>query len=120
MSDEICNILTYQNQNLSEDCVNSYRNCELLNLFIFLSNIVKTPRNTKMNLNLRFSSIEYNNPSVNEIPTRECNIKILFESLEISTIIKLWSSILSEKHVSIIIYSDYYTRQSKFFNIFYL
>jgi hypothetical protein len=67
---------------------------------IFLSNIVKPPSNVKMTVNLRFSSLEYLNNSVHEIPSADSHIGVLFELLEISSIIKLWCSLLSEKHVS--------------------
>lgn len=101
---EFYKILTYNNDQLSDEIIRNYRNCEILHLMIFLSNIVKPPSNIKMTVNLRFSNLEFLNNSVYEIPSANSHIKVLFELLEISSIIKLWCSLLSEKHVRKIIF----------------
>jgi len=52
-----------------------------------------------MILNFHFSSIELNFPSLTQIPNNEEYIQLLFDCLEISAIIKLWCSVLCEKHI---------------------
>jgi hypothetical protein len=49
---EVCRIISFNN-NFTEETIRNYRHCELLHLFIFLSNITKPPSYTRLNLNLR-------------------------------------------------------------------
>jgi hypothetical protein len=118
---EIHQIITYNNFNLADDRVRNFRNMELIHLIIFLNNILKPPSFSQMNLNFRFNNVEFYNPSLFEIPCAEYSIKVLFDCLEISVIIKLWSSILTEKHVRINNNSfyklDYFNRKPKFTSI---
>jgi hypothetical protein len=96
---EISKIICYDSCNLIDETIRNYRHSEVLHLMIFLSNIIKPPSNVKMNVNLRFSTLDFVSSSVFQIPQAEQHIKLLFDTLEISSIIKLWCSILSEKHV---------------------
>ena len=68
-------------------------------MIIFLTDIIMPPSNSKIILNFHFSSVEFNFPSLTEIPNNEEYIRLLFDCLEISTIIKLWCSLLCEKHI---------------------
>jgi len=102
MMNEINQIIKYTNPFLSGDKILNFRNLELINLIIFLTNILKSPSFSKMNLNLHFNNVELYYPSLFEIPCADYSIKVLFDCLEITVIIKLWSSLLSEKHVRII------------------
>jgi hypothetical protein len=49
---EVNRIITFNN-NYPDETIRNYRNCELLHLFIFLSNVIKPPSYSKLNLNLR-------------------------------------------------------------------
>jgi hypothetical protein len=49
---EVNRIITFNN-NFPDESIRNYRNCELLHLFIFLSNVIKPPSYSKLNLNLR-------------------------------------------------------------------
>lgn len=50
---EVNKIITFYNNNYPDETIRNYRNCELLHLIIFLSNVVKSPSYSKLNLNLR-------------------------------------------------------------------
>lgn len=97
---------------LSDEIINNFRFVELLNYWIFICGIASPPHFSKMKLNLSkkyllliiyqiidFSQVEFYNPSKYELPHCDMNIKILFDSLETSIIIKLWCAILTEKQV---------------------
>lgn len=96
---EFYRIITFDNHYKKKEAIDNYRFCELLHTMIFLSNIIKPPSMTKMKVNLRFSSLDLITSSVYQIPHCGDHLKNLFETLEISSIIKLWCSLLSEKHV---------------------
>ena len=51
---------------------------------------------------MRFDKIKYKNQSLTEIPTSDYCMDVLFNSLEISVIIKLFIALLFEKHIIII------------------
>ena len=100
--------MTYQNKKWSHQHgyssnLEKYRYCEMINYFNFLGNIIIPPNNTNLKLNFRFSQINFYFASQYEVPSdgRNSCIQILFECLEISIIIKLWCSILTEKHIII-------------------
>jgi hypothetical protein len=107
---EMYKIITYQNSGFSEECIRDFRNSELLHLFLFTSNIIKPPSYSKLSLTLRKytnnlldqSNVDFNFHSKYEIPCQEYNVKVLFDCLEVSVIIKLWYSLLSEKHIIIL------------------
>jgi hypothetical protein len=48
---EVNRIMNFSS-NYPDETIRNYRNCELLHLFIFLSNVIKPPSYTKLNLNL--------------------------------------------------------------------
>lgn len=75
---------------------------EIMNLIIFFTNIIKPCSSTLLKLNLHFSSFDMYFHSKHEIPKNEKFIKVLFDCLELSTIIKLWICILHEKHIILI------------------
>jgi hypothetical protein len=93
--------------NENETCKNS----NLLNFFIFLNNIINPFSYSRMTLNMQHSAVDIYFNSKCELPESDSNIKILFDCLDISTVIKLWCSILLEKQVNSIIL-DYYNSQS--------
>jgi hypothetical protein len=88
-------------------CLDNYKYCALLNYFVFLNNIVHPPNFSKMTLNFLNSSVEFKFSSKFELPASDSNIKILFDCLEISIIIKLWCAILTEKRIIIIANQSY-------------
>ena len=100
---EMNKIIKSNDNNLSEETLINFHNCELLNLIVFISDVIIPSNYSKLILNFHFSSVKFYFPSFFEIP---CNnneqINILFNCLEISTIIKLWCSILNEKYVILI------------------
>ena len=82
-----------------EGILRNYRFSEIINYFIFFSTILKPPPYSRLDINLHFSSLDFYMPSKFEIPYIDSCIRSLFDSLEISTIIKLWIAILTEKQV---------------------
>ena len=96
---EFYRIMKSTNEDLSNSSLINYHNLEFVHLIIFLTDIILPPYNSKMILNFHFSSIELNFPSLTQIPNNEEYIQLLFDCLEISAIIKLWCSVLSEKHI---------------------
>lgn len=96
-------IITYKEtaKSVNSNVIENYLYCELLNYFIFLYSVIKPSTFTKLNLNFQFSSVAFYFSSNYEIPAADSNIKLLFDCLEISIIIKLWCSILTEKHIII-------------------
>ena len=86
------------NNNIIDNSIINYHNLEIIHMIIFLTDIILPPNNSKMVLNFHYSSVELYFQSLNEIPNNEEYIKLLFDCLEISTIVKLWCSLLSEKH----------------------
>ena len=96
---EFYRIMKITGDKIIESSIINFHNLEIIHMIIFLTNIIIPPDNSKMILNFHFSSIEFFFPSLTEIPNNEEYIKLLFDCLEISTIIKLWCSLLSEKHI---------------------
>ena len=96
---EFYRIMKKTEDNLIDSCMINYHNLEIIHMIIFLTDIILPPNNSKIILNFHFSSVEFNFPSLTEIPNNEEYIQLLFDCLEISTIIKLWCSLLSEKHI---------------------
>ena len=93
--------------NLTPKILQNYRKCELLNYFIFLSNVRKPPNISKITLNFPNSFVDIYSPSSREIPSGDSTIKILFDYLEISIVIKLWCAILNEKRIIIMANQSY-------------
>ena len=96
---EFYRIMKSTNKDIANSSLINYHNLEIIHMIIFLTDIILPPYNSKMILNFRFSSIELNFPSNTQIPNNEEYIQLLFDCLEISAIIKLWCSVLSEKHI---------------------
>ena len=96
---EFYRVMKITGDDINENSIINYHNLEIIHMIIFLTDIILPPSNSKMILNFHFSSIEFNFPSLTEIPNNEEYIQLLFDCLEISTIIKLWCSLLSEKHI---------------------
>ena len=96
---EFYRIMKSTNKDIANSTLINYHNLEIIHMIIFLTDIILPPYNSKMILNFRFSSIELNFPSITQIPNNEEYIQLLFDCLEISAIIKLWCSVLSEKHI---------------------
>ena len=96
---EFYRIMKTTNKNLDNSSLINYHNLEFIHMIIFLTDIILPPNNSKLILNFHFSSVEIMFPSLTEIPNNEEYIQLLFDCLEISAIIKLWCSVLSEKHI---------------------
>ena len=81
------------------EALNNYKKMEIMNVIIFVNNLIKPCSSTLMKLNFHFSELDAYFYSKHEIPKADKAIRILFESLELSIIIKLFISILHEKHI---------------------
>ncbi len=92
----------YIKENKNIEKINSYQKIELLNYIKYTYELINPPPKTIFTFNLKFSSIQFKSLSKEEIPTSDYCIEILFNCLEISTIIKLFIALLFEKHVIII------------------
>ena len=79
-----------------------FQKVELLNYMKFCYEILRPPNKSILTLNLRFDKIKYKFQSLTEIPTSDYCMDVLFNSLEISVIIKLYIALLFEKHIIII------------------
>jgi hypothetical protein len=105
---EVYRIISYNDKNQSNfSTIQNYRKSELLNYFLFLSNVIKPPNLSKLTLNLVHSCVDIPLPSFHEIPFGDSSIKILFDYLEVSIIIKLWTAILNEKRIIIMANQSY-------------
>ena len=96
---EFYRVMKTTGEKVVESPIINYHNLEIIHMIIFLTDIILPPSNSKLILNFHYSSVEFTFPSLKEIPNNEEYIKLLFDCLEISTIIKLWCSLLSEKHI---------------------
>ena len=96
---EFYRVMKITGEIINEPSTINYHNLEIIHMIIFLTDIILPPNNSKLILNFHFSSVEFFIPSLKEIPNNEEYIKLLFDCLEISTIIKLWCSLLSERHI---------------------
>ena len=96
---EFYRVMKSTNKDLANSSLINYHNLEFIHMIIFLTDIILPPYNSKLILNFHYSSIELNFPSLTQIPNNEEYIQLLFDCLEISAIIKLWCSVLSEKHI---------------------
>ena len=79
-----------------------FQKLELLNYMNFCYEILRPPNKSILSLNMRFDKIKYIKQSLTEIPTSDYCMDVLFNSLEISVIIKLFIALLFEKHIIII------------------
>lgn len=101
---------SHKNGNLNEDeiennvmlMVHNFRFLEMTNFLVFLTKIIKPPPFTELKINLHFSSVSLYFSSTFDLPNKDSSIQVLLDSLELTLIIKLWSSLLSEKNVILI------------------
>ena len=85
-----------------KDKIRSFQNLELLNYLNFCIELLRPPNKSILNINMRFNTLKYKFNSLQEMPNNDFCIEILFNSLEISIIIKLFTALLFEKHIIII------------------
>ena len=86
--------------------IKSYQKMELLNYLNFCSTILRPPNKSILTLETRYDKIKCKFQSLKEIPTSDYCIEVLFDSLEISVIIKLFIALLFEKHIIILANQD--------------
>ena len=98
---ENCNI-NNNNNNSDSYKINSFQKLELLNYLHFCCELLRPPNKSVFVLNMRFNSLEYKFNSLQEMPNNDFCIELLFNALEISVIIKLFTALLFEKHIIII------------------
>ena len=90
------------NGNIDIKKIKLFQKLELLNCLNFCYEILRPPNKSILNLNIRFDKIKYKFQSLTEIPTSDYIMDVLFNSLEISVIIKLYIALLFEKNIIII------------------
>lgn len=93
------------NANISSkviEIVNNFKFLEIINLLTFLNKIIKPPHFTELKLNFHQFSVSMYFHSLYDLPNKDSCIQILLDCLELSTIIKLWTSLLCEKNVVIL------------------
>ena len=88
--------------NIDVEKIKLFQKLELFNYLNFCYEILRPPNKSILNLNMRFDKIKYKFQSLTEIPTSDYCMDVLFNSLEISVIIKLYIALLFEKHIIII------------------
>ena len=90
------------NSNFDKDKILSFQKVELLNYFNFCYELPRPPNASIFSLNMRFDKVDYKFQSLLEIPTNDFCLDVLFNTLEISVIIKLFVALLFEKFIIII------------------
>ena len=90
------------NSSIEKEKVLSFQKVELLNYFNFCYELPRPPNASIFTLNLRFDKIVYKFQSLLEIPSNDYCLDVLFNTLEISVIIKLFVALLFEKFIIII------------------
>ena len=90
------------NSTIEKEKILSFQKVELLNYFNFCYELPRPPNASIFSLNLRFDTISYRFQSLLEIPTNDYCLDVLFNTLEISVIIKLFVALLFEKFIIII------------------
>ena len=88
--------------NIDSEKIQLFQKLELLNYLSFCYEILRPPNKSILTLNMRFDKVKYKFQSLTEIPTSDYCMDVLFNSLEISVIIKLFIALLFEKHIIII------------------
>ena len=83
-----------------------YQKMELLNYLNFCICIPRPPNRSILTLETRYDKIKCKFQSYIEIPTSEYCIEVLFDTLEISVIIKLFIALLFEKQIIILANQD--------------
>ena len=93
------------NNNLNKNAhekIKAFQNLEFLNYINFCVEIPRPPNKSILTMETRFDKIKYKFQSYKEIPTSDYCIDILFDTLEISVIIKLFIALLFEKQIIIL------------------
>ena len=90
------------NSNIKKDKILSFQKVELLNYLNFCYELPRPPNASIFYLNMRLDKIDYKFQSLLEIPTDDYCFDVLFNTLEISVIIKLFVALLFEKYIVII------------------
>ena len=90
------------NNNNIKNKINTFQKLEFLNYLHFCTELLRPPNKSIFVINMRFNSLEYKLNSLQEIPNNDFCIELLFNALEISAIIKLFTALLFEKHIIII------------------
>ena len=88
--------------NFENERILSFQKVELLNYFNFCYELPRPPNASIFSLNMRFDKVDYKFQSSLEIPTNDYCMDVLFNTLEISVIIKLFVALLFEKFIIII------------------
>ena len=96
------NINNFSNNINGKDKIRSFQNLELLDNLIFCIELLCAHNKSILTINMRFDTLKYKFNSLQEMPNNDFCIEILFNSLEISIIIKLFTALLFEKHIIII------------------
>lgn len=81
------------------DIIHNFRIGEICNLLIYLTKIIKPPPFTELRLNLNLLTISLYVHSNFDLPNKDSSLQILLDCLELTIIIKLWTSLLSERNV---------------------
>jgi hypothetical protein len=90
------------NNNNIKNKINTFQKLEFLNYLHFCTELLRPPNKSIFVINMRFNSLEYKLNSLQEIPNNDFCIELLFNALQISAIIKLFTALLFEKHIIII------------------
>ena len=98
------NSMKNNGSNIDIEKIKMFQKLELLNYLNFCYEILKPPNKSILTLNMRFDKLKYICQSLTEIPTSDYCMDVLFNSLEVSVIIKLFIALLFEKHI--IIYAN--------------
>ena len=96
------NSMKNNGNNFDAEKIALFQKLELLNYMNFCYEILRPPNKSILSLKMRFDKIKYKNQSLTEIPTSDYCMDVLFNSLEISVIIKLFIALLFEKHIIIV------------------
>ena len=79
-----------------------FQQLEFLNYLNFCLSILRSPNKSILELETRFDKIQCKFQSLKEIPTSDYCIEVLFDTLEITVIIKLFIALLFEKQIIIL------------------
>ena len=85
-----------------EEKILLFQKLEFLNYINFCLTILRPPNKSILELETRFDKIQCKFQSLKEIPTSDYCIEVLFDTLEITVIIKLFIALLFEKQIIII------------------
>ena len=92
----------FSNNNNNKDKIKNFQKLEFLNYLHFCCELLRPSSKSIFAINMRFKTLEYKLNSLQEIPSNDFCIELLFNSLEVSVIIKLFTALLFEKHIIII------------------